>query len=148
MDRRKYVNFNTLHEVRLRFFEKFEENYIHLHCTVGNHDTFYRNTNEINSLKELFDDKKEYFHLYENPIALDFDGTLYFTTSNGWLYAVGDQETIDSERHVAMKERNDYLSEINESDWWVVPFLIFVIIFMVVCIVVWIYTHFFFFWDN
>ena len=74
MDRRKYVNFNTLHEVRLRFFEKFEENDIHLHCIVGNHDTFYRNTNEINSLNELFVGKNSYFHLYENPIALDFDG--------------------------------------------------------------------------
>tara|TARA_R100001509_G_scaffold148320_1_gene106060 strand:- start:26149 stop:27204 length:1056 start_codon:yes stop_codon:yes gene_type:complete len=73
MDRRKFVNFNTLHEVRTRFFNKFKENRINLHCTIGNHDTFYRNTNEINSLKELFDDKNEYFHLYENPTSVHFD---------------------------------------------------------------------------
>jgi DNA repair exonuclease SbcCD nuclease subunit len=74
MDRRKYVNFNTLHEVRKRFFEKFTEHEIHLHCIVGNHDTFYKNTNEINSLKELFTGKNDYFHLYEKPTPLEFGG--------------------------------------------------------------------------
>ena len=72
MDRRKYVNFNTLHEVRERFFQKFEEKKIHIHCIVGNHDTFYKNTNEVNSLKELFADRNDYFHLYEEPTAVNF----------------------------------------------------------------------------
>lgn len=72
MDRRKFVNFNTLHEVRTRFFNKFKEHEINLHCTIGNHDTFYRNTNKINSLKELFDDKNDFFHLYETPTAVQF----------------------------------------------------------------------------
>ena len=72
MDRRKYVNFNTLHEVRERFFQKFEEKKIHIHCIVGNHDTFYKNTNEVNSLKELFADRNNYFHLYEEPTAVNF----------------------------------------------------------------------------
>tara|TARA_R110001592_G_scaffold66345_4_gene203521 strand:- start:2072 stop:3127 length:1056 start_codon:yes stop_codon:yes gene_type:complete len=73
MDRRKFVNFNTLHEVRTKFFNSLEQNKINLHCTIGNHDTFYRNTNEINSLKELFDDKNEFFHLYEEPTSVQFD---------------------------------------------------------------------------
>jgi len=72
MDRRKYVNFNTLHEVRKRFFQKFDENKIHVHCIVGNHDTFYKNTNEVNSIKELFVDRNDYFHLYEEPTAVNF----------------------------------------------------------------------------
>jgi DNA repair exonuclease SbcCD nuclease subunit len=74
MDRRKFVNFNTLHEVRTRFLDNFKEYKIHLHCTIGNHDTFYRNTNKINSLRELFDDKNNFFHLYEGPTPVDFDG--------------------------------------------------------------------------
>tara|TARA_R100000388_G_scaffold94683_2_gene82755 strand:- start:2067 stop:3122 length:1056 start_codon:yes stop_codon:yes gene_type:complete len=73
MDRRKYVNFNTLYEVRKRFFQKFEEHQIHIHCIVGNHDTFYKNTNEINSLKELFVGKNNFFHLYENPTSVNFE---------------------------------------------------------------------------
>jgi DNA repair exonuclease SbcCD nuclease subunit len=74
MDRRKYVNFNTLFEVRKRFFEKLESQKLHMHCIVGNHDTFYKNTNEVNSLKELFTGKNDYFHLYEKPTSVDFDG--------------------------------------------------------------------------
>lgn len=74
MDRRKYVNFNTLCEVRKRFFNHLETNRMHMHCIVGNHDTFYKNTNEVNSLRELFVGKNEYFHLYERPTAVEFDG--------------------------------------------------------------------------
>jgi len=74
MDRRKYVNFNTLREVRKRFFEHLESDKLHVHCILGNHDTFYKNTNEVNSIKELFSGKNDYFHLYEKPTAVEFDG--------------------------------------------------------------------------
>tara|TARA_R110002012_G_scaffold204050_1_gene373596 strand:- start:2256 stop:3311 length:1056 start_codon:yes stop_codon:yes gene_type:complete len=74
MDRRKFVNFNTLHEVRTRFFDGLQSNKINLHCTIGNHDTFYRNTNDINSLNELFAHKNDFFHLYESPTSVEFDG--------------------------------------------------------------------------
>jgi len=73
MDRRKYVNFNTLRKVRQRFFEKFEEYGIHLHCIVGNHDTYYKNTNQVNSITELFQFKSKYFHVYEKPTEVRFD---------------------------------------------------------------------------
>ena len=74
MDRRKYVNFNTLHEVRTRFFDSLEKNKLHMHCILGNHDTFYKNTNDVNSSKELFVDRNDFFHLYEKPTAVEFDG--------------------------------------------------------------------------
>lgn len=56
-DRRKYVNFNTLSSVRKRFINKFDEENIKLHVTIGNHDTYFRNTNDLNSLKELLTDR-------------------------------------------------------------------------------------------
>jgi DNA repair exonuclease SbcCD nuclease subunit len=71
MDRRKYVNFQTLAEVRKRFIGWFEENDVELHCILGNHDTFYKNTNQINSVRELFHSS---VHLYEDPTLLEFDG--------------------------------------------------------------------------
>ena len=52
-DRRKYVNFKTLHRVRKEFFEPLQEMGIKVHAICGNHDTYYRNTNNINSLQEL-----------------------------------------------------------------------------------------------
>lgn len=55
-DRRKYVNFNTLHRARQYFFDELKANRIHLDVFVGNHDTFYKNTNEVNSPELLLSD--------------------------------------------------------------------------------------------
>lgn len=48
-DRRKYINFNSLRNCREYFFEKTSELGIDMDMIVGNHDTFYKNTNEVNS---------------------------------------------------------------------------------------------------
>ena len=52
-DRRKYVNFKTLQQVREKFFEPLREMGVKCIITCGNHDTYYRNTNKLNSLHEL-----------------------------------------------------------------------------------------------
>jgi DNA repair exonuclease SbcCD nuclease subunit len=73
MDRRKYVNFYTLSQVQKRFIELFNTHKITLHITLGNHDTYFKNTNQINSVKELFS-RHEYINLYEEPVELYFSG--------------------------------------------------------------------------
>ena len=55
MDRRKFVNFNILNQVRTQFMDKLRDENIELHCILGNHDVYYRNTNMVNSIRELFD---------------------------------------------------------------------------------------------
>jgi DNA repair exonuclease SbcCD nuclease subunit len=52
-DRRKYINFKTLHQVRTRFFEPLRDMGIKCIAICGNHDTYYRNNNNVNSLHEL-----------------------------------------------------------------------------------------------
>jgi hypothetical protein len=71
-DRRKFVNFNTLSTVRKNILEVFQENKIQLHITIGNHDTYFRNTNELNSLKELLGEKYNNIKIYENPEVITF----------------------------------------------------------------------------
>tara|TARA_Y100000310_G_scaffold339413_1_gene431982 strand:- start:163 stop:1209 length:1047 start_codon:yes stop_codon:yes gene_type:complete len=71
MDRRKFVNFNSLNQVRTRFFDKLHEKQITMHCILGNHDVYYRNTNRVNSLVELFDNDMV---IYEEPQVVKFDG--------------------------------------------------------------------------
>ena len=66
LDRRKYVNFNTLAQVRTKFMNKFDEYGITLHITLGNHDVFFKNSNEINSIKELFSYGYSNIKIYEN----------------------------------------------------------------------------------
>jgi len=53
-DRRKFVNFNTLNQVRQFYFDVFLERDIKLHSIVGNHSTYYRNTNSVNSSELLY----------------------------------------------------------------------------------------------
>jgi DNA repair exonuclease SbcCD nuclease subunit len=53
-DRRKYVNFNTLKSVKTYFFDRLNYNYKSI-VLVGNHDTFYKNTNNVNSLSLLLE---------------------------------------------------------------------------------------------
>jgi DNA repair exonuclease SbcCD nuclease subunit len=71
--RRKFVNFYTLSQVRDRFMSFFEKNNITLHIILGNHDTFYRNTSDINSMSELFGHYSG-IHIYKDPVVVDIDG--------------------------------------------------------------------------
>jgi UDP-2,3-diacylglucosamine pyrophosphatase LpxH len=48
-DRRKYVNYDTLARCRDYWFDEIVKRGMHLHCIVGNHDIYYKNTNRVNS---------------------------------------------------------------------------------------------------
>lgn len=71
LDRRKFVNFLTLNAVRNGFVKRLEESGATMHCILGNHDIFFKNKSEVNSLQELFSDK---FVVYDKPTTVTFDG--------------------------------------------------------------------------
>ena len=48
-DRRKYINYNTLKSCKEYFFDRLQELDIDLHMIPGNHDTYFKNTNDVNS---------------------------------------------------------------------------------------------------
>lgn len=48
-DRRKYVNFYSLQRTKEMFFDKLSKMNITVHMLAGNHDTYYKNTNDVNS---------------------------------------------------------------------------------------------------
>jgi DNA repair exonuclease SbcCD nuclease subunit len=54
MDRRKYVNYDTLARMRKEFLQPMINSKITMHCIVGNHDTYYKNTSATNSIEQLF----------------------------------------------------------------------------------------------
>lgn len=74
LDRRKFVNFNTLRAVRKRFSEWFSENGITVHCVIGNHDCYWKNTNEVNSTVEIF--KNHFQCIHEQPKDVCIDGLI------------------------------------------------------------------------
>ena len=61
-DRRKYINFNTLNSCRDYFFDQAKKRNINIVMIVGNHDTFFKNTNDVNSPHLLLQD-------YDNVVA-------------------------------------------------------------------------------
>jgi len=73
VDRRKYINFVTLRSLRTHFIEQAEKRNIDVHIIVGNHDIPYRNTNEVNAIREVFSRYKN-VHLYSEPQEIDADG--------------------------------------------------------------------------
>jgi len=70
VDRRKYINVNTANRMRKDFIEPL--NGRDLHIIPGNHDVYYKNSNEINSLKELLGDK-ENIKIYMQPTVITVD---------------------------------------------------------------------------
>ena len=53
-DKRSYLNVNTLYYVRTRFIEPLRATNIPSFIFPGNHDTYFKNTNRVNSLEEVF----------------------------------------------------------------------------------------------
>lgn len=53
LDRRKFVNFKTLNDFNNKFVKRIKN--LNVDIIIGNHDTYYKNTNEINAPQELMD---------------------------------------------------------------------------------------------
>lgn len=53
VDRRKYVNFLTSQQLREQMIDPLIERGISMDVIAGNHDTYYKNTNDVNALNEL-----------------------------------------------------------------------------------------------
>ena len=74
-DRRKFINYVSLKRGKEYWFDQLAKRGIEYHALVGNHCTYYTNTNEVNSMNLLL---KEYdnFHIYESePKELTFGST-------------------------------------------------------------------------
>ena len=77
-DRRKYINFNTLQSCKRYFFNKARDLGIEIHMIPGNHDTYFKNTNDVNS-PDLLLGEYDNITLYQEPteIMLDREKVLY-----------------------------------------------------------------------
>jgi len=92
LDRRKYVNFHTLYAVQSRFIKPIEEMDLDFYCTIGNHDTYFRNTNDINSVRELFGSK---MHIISSPCEIEMDNGIKFLALP-WINKSNYDESIKS----------------------------------------------------
>ena len=64
-DNRNSIDIFVVNEVKKQFIDFFERNKINLYIITGNHDVYYKNTNEVNSLNMF---SSEYIKIYYEGI--------------------------------------------------------------------------------
>ena len=101
VDRRKFINYKTLYQMRQHFFDRWWEQYVNLHMIIGNHDTFFKNTNDVNSMDCLRmmrsggeGDGGGFVKVYHDPTEVEFDGTKVFFQP--WICPENEKESLDA----------------------------------------------------
>lgn len=72
-DRRKYINFFTLNQSMDYFFDPLEHQVKRSWLLVGNHDTYFKNTNDVNSPALLLN-RYDNIHAVTSPFETSFGG--------------------------------------------------------------------------
>jgi DNA repair exonuclease SbcCD nuclease subunit len=92
-DRRKYVNFYALQRAKEMFFDKLALDGITVHMLAGNHDTYFKNTNVVNSPDLLLRE-------YNNINVIDHPATIYVDDTPicmmPWICPENYQDSIDT----------------------------------------------------
>ena len=73
-DHRKYINMKAQNANRKMFLDVLKEEGIHMDIIPGNHDVFYKNTNDLCTLKELLGYYTSNINIVMKPKVLDYDG--------------------------------------------------------------------------
>ena len=92
-DNRKFINFRALNRNRQFFLAKLREYKITMDIICGNHDTFFKNTNELNSLKELLGHYMNEIHIIHQPTVMDYDGLKMALLP--WICPENEKESLD-----------------------------------------------------
>ena len=93
MDRRKYVSYKTAKDFRERFILPLKHLKVDFHCLVGNHDIYFKNTNDVNSLQELIGQTSNKFHLYADATEVNIGGLdilfMPWINQQNYIYSMG-----------------------------------------------------------
>lgn len=93
-DRRKFINYHTLKTARECYFDVLADKDIDLYAVLGNHTTYYKNTNEVNSLSLLLRGY-ENIRIYENePVEVVFDGCKIMLSP--WMTNTNTQDSLEA----------------------------------------------------
>ena len=91
-DRRKYVNFYALDRAKKMFFDVLAQKNIQVYMLAGNHDTYYKNTNDVNSPDLLLRE-------YSNIKVIDSPETITVNDIDicmvPWICPENYQESLD-----------------------------------------------------
>ena len=93
VDRRKTINFLTLNNLRKSFIQPAFDRSITTHIIVGNHDVYYKNTNQINAINELYGEAP-FIWSYEDVITTKFDDLKICFVP--WICSENYEESMDA----------------------------------------------------
>ena len=92
-DNRKFINFRALNRNRSAFLKPLREHGITMDIIRGNHDTFYKNTGELNSLKELLGHYMNEVTIIHKPTVMEY-GSLKMGLVP-WIDDENEKESMD-----------------------------------------------------
>lgn len=93
VDRRKYINYNTASRLRNDFLEPLKWRGLDVHIVAGNHDTFFKSTNEVNAIKELIEGSFPFKTYTMGPEEVSFDGVPILFIP--WICDDNRKQTLD-----------------------------------------------------
>lgn len=91
-DNRKFINFKALEHNRQIFLEVLRKEKIHMDIISGNHDVYYKNTNDLSALKELLGHYMEEVRIIEKPMVVNYDGLDVALVP--WINSENEEETL------------------------------------------------------
>jgi len=94
LDRRKYVNYYTAWRLRNDFMEPLRLREIDFHWILGNHDVYWRETNEISAASELYQymPYADNFHFYKNSTEVVIEHTPFLFVP--WICKENREQTL------------------------------------------------------
>lgn len=92
-DHRKYINFKVLKHNYDTFISSLEDHGIRMDIILGNHDVYFKNTNELNSLHEML---RQYdcITVHEKPTVVNYDGCEIQLIP--WICADNKEESLEA----------------------------------------------------
>jgi DNA repair exonuclease len=93
VDRHKYINYHTLHRLRNDFLTPLCDLVPDVHVIAGNHDTFYKDRNDLNALDELLTGYPQ-IQRYIQPTTVQVDGKSILLLP--WICRENEQRSFEA----------------------------------------------------
>ena len=92
-DNRKFINFKSLNRNRHHFLNKLRLHNMTMDIIVGNHDVYYKNTNNLNSLKELLGHYMDVVTIIHKPTTMKYDE--FEIALVPWINSENEEESMN-----------------------------------------------------
>lgn len=93
VDKRKNISFFILNALRREFINKAKDLGMTLDILVGNHDIFFRHSNEVNAISETFSEST-HIRVYSEPTEIELDGTRILMLP--WIHDNNSEESLNA----------------------------------------------------